>query len=379
MRHPVFVATMLFGGVLLASEGRSSETSSPSAARQLAEAVQLEIDAGLFPGAVVLVGTPEGVVYHEAFGFSQIEPVNVAMQRDSLFDMASITKVVTTSTACAMLVDEGKLDPDAPVTDYLQDHVGKGVEKISLRRLASHTSGFPEHPRLGERGQGAEMFAAMLSESPSWQCNSRYQYACRNAIILSTVVEQVSGQSFSDFCRERLFEPLNMVDTQFNRVEALDRAAASHSPTLGASSNIDVRAAGRAIGNAGLFSTARDLANFCEMMLGNGKWQGRRLLSNRVIADFTKLNQLPQFPGRGFLWEVDVDSIHRPTRLSAKAYGHSGYTGQSLWIDPVQKVYLVILTNRTAIPDHGSKKEQQYRARSRIGDMALAVLVSDSH
>lgn len=345
-----------------------------SATERIRLAVRKEIDAGLFPGAVVLVGTEQQVLFHDAFGLAQTKPRPIKMQKDTLFDMASVTKVVATSTACALLVADGKLDPDRHFTEYLPGHAGSGTEAITLRRLASHTSGYPEHPQLGRKARGEAMFAELLRESPSWDCNSRYQYACRNAIILSTIVEQVSGESFGSFCQRRIFNPLEMNDTQFNRVDDVGRAAASHSPTVGASSNIDVVSAGRAIGNAGMFSTAADLANFCQMMLSGGIWEKRRLLPESVVNDFTRRSQLPQFPGRGFLWEVEESSIHRPTLLSPRAYGHSGYTGQSVWVDPVKGIFILVLTNRTAIADHYAKKPEQYRARARIGDAALREL-----
>jgi CubicO group peptidase (beta-lactamase class C family) len=300
------------------------------------------------------------------------------MQKDTIFDVASVTKIVATATAAGICKDRGLLDPDAPMTKYLPDHQGKDADKISLRRLASHTSGFSENPRVSYAGKltGDAIFARMLKDNPKWPVNSHYEYACRNLIYLSTIVEKVTQRSFGEFCTKEIFEPLEMRDSVFNRVsaEVLPRVAATHDGDHAASHNPDTIDAGRAIGNAGLFTTAIDLSHFCEMMLGDGEWHGKRILTPETIADFTRNDQLSQFPGRGFIWEMDLQSLHRPARMSDKCYGHSGFTGISVWIDPVTRVYGVVLTNRNH-PKKISKLSktgiEQYRARGRIVDAAM--------
>jgi CubicO group peptidase (beta-lactamase class C family) len=365
----LLLLTCLFG----ANVGRAD------APAQIAAAVQEELDAKLFPGAVVLVGTPDKVLYHESFGLAQVTPAEVAMRKDTIFDVASVTKVVCTATAVGICKDRGLIDPDAPLTKYLPDHEGPDVDQINLRRLASHTSGFAENPRVSYGGKltGDAIFARMLKDRPTWPVDTHYQYACRNIIYLSTIVERVTKRSFGEFCEQEIFTPLEMTDSDFNRVEPSPRVAATHYAVLGENHNADGRDAGRAVGNAGLFTTAGDLSNFCQMMLGGGVWRGRRVLSAETIADFTRNNQRPEFPGRGFVWETDLESNHRPTRMSDAAYGHSGYTGISLWIDPEKRVYTVVLTNRTHPVNVGKatpKGIQQYVSRARIADAALTAL-----
>lgn len=325
------------------------------------------------PGAVVLIGTPKEVLFHEAVGLAQVAPTHVPMQRDSIFDVASVTKVVATATACAICVDRGLLDPDAPLTKYLPEHRGQGVEKISLRRLASHTSGFRESPRLFKSGNGDALFAAMLQESPQYEVNTHYEYACRNIILLSTVIQRVAKRSFGEFCQQEIFAPLGMNDSRFNTVPPSPRVVGTQYPQLGVSHNDDTRAAGRAIGNAGLFTTASDLARFCQMMLRGGTLDGNRILSPKVIAEFTKPNQLPQFRQHGFIW-MTGDEPHRPKRLSSQAYGHGGYTGQSMWIDPGKGVFSLVLSNRTHPKDLPGSKEKQYAKLGRIGDRVLQAV-----
>ncbi len=368
-------------------EDVAGPTISDAVREQVARAVTAEINARLFPGAVVLVGTPEGVIYHEAFAFAQVVPERVAMRRDSLFDVASVTKVVCTATAIGMLHDRGLVDPDAPLTKYLPDHTGKNVDRITLRHLAAHISGFPDAPRVsyGGRLKGDRIFERLLQDSPSWPVETKYQYACRNSIILSTIVERVSGRSFGEFCEAEIFRPLGMPDSRFNRIEPTVRVVATHHPVPGENHNADGRDAGRAIGNAGLFTSALDLSRFCEMMLNEGEWRGRRLLSAETIADFTTTRPHPDFPIRAFLWEIDPKSLHRPQRMSSRAYGHSGNTGISIWIDPDLRVYTIVMTNRhhpweTGLPlgvkepQSSLRSREQYKARGRIADAALTAL-----
>ncbi|MCL4200938.1 MAG: beta-lactamase family protein [Pirellulaceae bacterium] len=345
----------------------------------IAAAVNAEIAAGRFPGAVVMVGTRDQVLYHQAFGLAQIEPEKTPMRKDSIFDMASITKVVCTATAVGICKDRNLIDPDGMLLDYMPDHRGKGVEHISLRHLASHTSGFPDSPRVSRQSTilGLEIFRRMLQDDPSWPVDTRMHYACRNIILLSTIVEKVSGQPFGEFCQKEIFDPLEMREAWFNRIEPSPRVVGTHHPVLGESHNADSRDAGCAIGNAGLFTTARDLANFSEMMLGWGEWRGRRILARATIEDFIRPYRVPELAGRGFVWEVDPKSSHRPKRLGPRAYGHSGNTGTSIWIDPDLGVYVLVLTNRTHPVRHSKTSEQgrqEYLARGRIGDAALSAL-----
>ncbi len=351
---------------------RASTISSQT--EQIRQSVQKEIDGGLFPGSVVLVGRPEKVLYHEAFGHARVVPDKVEMRKDSIFGLASITKVVATGTAFGVCVDEGLLDFDTPIREALADLTGKGIEKITVQHLATHTSGF-SNAKYHERAQGEEMLELMLGASPRWAAGSRYEYSCLNMILLGRIVERATGKRLDVFCRERLFQPLGMHDTAFGPMEPSLRIVPSGSPGIGQIEDTQARVARRPVGNAGLFSTAADLARFCQMMLGGGQLGDVRILSERSHAWMTRNLLAAPLPARGFCWDMDLRTSHRPKRLSEKAYGHSGHTGQSIWIDPEKMVYVIVLTNR----DHpkmvgGARKVEQYRARGRIADAALEAL-----
>lgn len=330
---------------------------------------------GPIPGAVVLVGTSKEILFHEAVGYARIVPERVPMQKNSIFDVASVTKVVATATACGILVDRGQLDPDAPLTKYLPDHVGEGVDKITLRHLASHTSGFRANPRLSSQGKGPDLIKAMLTNSPQWQVGTRNEYACRNLIHLSTIVERVSGMPFGDFCTKEIFEPIGMTESKFNKVPVTDRVVAHHmgGNRLGVCHNQDTWAAKMPLGNAGLFTTPIDLSKFCQMMLNGGTLNGKRVLSRERIEDFTKTFTDPKLPAYGFVWSTRSKGSHRPSRLSDKAYGHAGYTGQAVWIDPGKDLFTLVMSNRT----HGAQitadneKDAEFRLPKPAGDLQM--------
>jgi len=340
----------------------------------VALAVQRELDAGLFPGAVVLVGKPGKVLYHQAFGDARIVPDKVKMATDHIFDLASVTKVVATGTAFGICVDQKLLRFDMPIRQALPQLSGAGIEPITTLQLATHTSGF-DNTKYHQRAQGEALFDLMLGVTPKWPPGSRYCYACQNVILLGRMVEQASGQRLDAFCQSRIFRPLGMRDTSFGPLPPSPRVVPSGSPEIGQIEDEQARLAGRPVGNAGLFSTAADLARFCEMLLGEGRLGEVRVLSPSSHRLMTHNLLAPPLPARGFCWELDASALHRPTRLSQDAYGHSGHTGQSIWIDPQQQVYLIVLTNR----NHprfvgGTRKDEQYRARARIGDAALLAL-----
>jgi CubicO group peptidase (beta-lactamase class C family) len=271
------------------------------------------------------------------------------------------------------------IDPDGRLLTYLPDHHGQGIEAITLRHLAAHVSGFPDSPRVsyGSTLKGDAIFRRLLMDSPKRPVNTQFEYSCRNLILLSTVVERVTEKAFGEFCQKEIFDVLEMKDARFNQAADLERAVATHHPVRGENHNADGRDAARAIGNAGLFCTARDLSHFCEMMLGWGEWRGKRILSRETIEEFIRPYPQPGLTGHAFTWEVSTESTHRPKRMQSRAYGHSGSTGISLWIDPDLQVYTLVLTNRTHPVRHAKDSEQgreEYRARSRIADASLSAL-----
>jgi CubicO group peptidase (beta-lactamase class C family) len=328
--------------------------------------VETGIEKGYFAGAVVLAGRQDQILLHEAFGNSQVLPKKIPMQKDAVFDLASVTKVVATTTACAVCIDEGLVDLDRPARQYLPGLNGEGAERVKVRQLGMHTSGF-DNKKFAPDVRGDAMLRAMQAASPHDPPGSRYQYSCPNFILLSLLVEDVTKQPFSAFCKDRIFGPLGMKDTRFGPVPAREQVVAMKGP-VGQISDAQARLAGKPVGNAGLFSTAADLARFCQMMLGEGELGHARVLSRSVVEEITH-EPSTSHVGRGFGWDLRPEG--RPRGLSNATYYHTGWTGQSMWIDPEQKLYVIVLTNRNHPKERPSLYDDAKRFRIRIAESAL--------
>ena len=344
-------------------------------------AVHKEIDAGLFPGVVVLVGKPGEVLFHEAYGHSYVVPKKIKMKKDDLFDLASITKVVATGTAVGVCIDEGRLKFDDLVKEKLAGMTGIGVDGMTIDQLGTHTSGFSNFAYF-RTTHGEAMLGLITKSSPVRKPGVAYQYSDTNAILLSLIVEEATEKSFGKFCEQKIFKPLGMKNTRFGPLKKSERIVPTSLDTkgtiaIGVINDEQARFAKRPVGNAGLFSNAADLAIFCEMMLGKGFHAGKkvRILSETTHAEFTKNRLQPPFPGRGFCWKMFKESSHKLNRMSATSYGHTGWTGQSIWLDPEKQLFVIVLTNRTHPKRiYGKVKTKQYRARKRIGDAVLDAL-----
>ena len=353
-------------GLVAHAEGPSARHATSDSVRKT---VETGIEKGYFAGAVVLAGRRDQILLHEAFGHAQVLPEKVPMGKDAVFDLASVTKVVATATACAICVDEGLVDLDRPVRQYLPGLVGEGAGGVTVRQLGMHTSGF-DNKKFTPKSRGDAMLRAMLAASPHDEPGSRYQYSCLNFILLSLLVEDVAGQPFSAFCQNRIFGPLGMEDTRFGPVPVSERVV-TMGCEVGQISDMQARLAGKAVGNAGLFSTAADLARFCRMMLGEGELGDIRIMSSSVVQ---KITQEPSTShvGRGFGWDLRPEG--RPRGLSDATYYHTGWTGQSMWIDPVRELYVIVLTNRNHPEERPSLYEDAKRFRIRIAEAVLGTL-----
>lgn len=347
----------------LADDGRAAGL------EQLAGVVEAGIEEGYCKGAVVLAGKPDEVLLHEAFGHARVEPEQVLMRKDSVFDLASVTKVAATATACAVCVDKGLVNLDRPLHEYLPETSGQGVERVTVRQLGAHTSGF-DNRKFSPKYRGDEMIQAMLAASPCREPGSRYEYSCLNFILLGLMVERVSGKSLAEFCRHCIFQPLGMNDTRFGPVPDSPRLVGNSVKEPGQISDGQARLAGRPVGNAGLFSTAADLARFCRMMLDGGRSGEVRVLSDAVITGTTRRSPAA-VSARGFGWDLEPEG--RPEGLSNATYYHTGWTGQSMWIDPGTKRYVIVLSNRDHPMSVGALYAGAKRFRARVAEAALAT------
>lgn len=327
-------------------------------------AAKEEINAGHLPGAVILVGHQGRVVYRKAFGQRCLEPQPQPMTVDTIFDIASLTKVVATTPAIMQLSDRGLLNLDDPVAKYWPEFANNGKTSLTLRQLLLHTSGLRVEvdPRAHWSDyQGALKAIAMdrLFRPPG----TKFRYSDVDFIVLGEIVQRVSGQPLDVYCTEHIFRPLKMRQTSFNPPENWRANIAPCDMENGRLrwGKVQDPAAyllGGVAGHSGVFSTADDLAVFAQMLLDGGESRGVRILSCQAVAAMTK----PQHNAGSLTWRGLGWDIHSPFSKDFNAsfpfgsFGHTGFTGTSIWIDPHSKTYLIILTNRLYPKGRGQVK-----------------------
>jgi CubicO group peptidase (beta-lactamase class C family) len=313
--------------------------------------VERGISAGGYPGASVVVGRRGAAVMQKGFGKLSWERGSALVSADkTIYDLASLTKVVGTTTALMVLYDEGKIHLDDPVSQYIPAFSGGAKDRVTLRMLLEHRSGLPAGRDLWRSARTPaeardEVIATPLGCEPG-RC---YEYSDLGADMLGFVVEAVSGQRLDTFLEERVFGPLGMTDTHFrpadslrSRIAPTEIAPPRGYPLQGEVHDENAYALGGVAGHAGLFSTAADLSIFAQMMLDGGEYDGQRIIADSTIALFTKRAAGTRALG----WDTCGGSGSCGQYLGEDAYGHTGFTGTSLWIDPQREMFVVLLTNR---------------------------------
>ena len=343
----------------------SSQTLREEQLVPIAELAKKEIQAGRIPGAVILIGNQGKVVYRQAFGLRARKPKKVPMTADTIFDIASLTKVIATSTAVAQLVEAGKLNLEDPVVKYWPEFKANGKEAITVRDLLTHYSGLRPDLDLKPNGSGYDTALRMVEEEkPILPPGASFIYSDINFIILGELVSRVSGKPLDLYCADHIFKPLGMEDTGFKPSPLLQPRIAPTQYQHGTRGKIlwgevhdpVARGMGGVAGHAGLFSTADDLAIFAQTILDGGSRKGVRILSPAMIRKMTTpQSPADKLPLRGLGWNIDS------SLASEASYGHKGFTGTGIWIDPVSNTYVIILTNR--VHPNGKGKVELLRAK----------------
>lgn len=332
-----------------------------------------------FGGAVSLVLRHGQVVLARTTGWAVREPEDQRspMAMDTIFDLASLTKVVATTPLILKLVAEGKINLDQPVGDILTEFGSDGAKaEVTIRRLMSHSAGMIAWRGVFMEGVGGEAYlASFAQDQPEMPPGEQVVYSCPGFITLGEVVRRVTGESLADLARQNVFEPLGMTDTMFTPpVELRDRIAATELGNVHETGMAETSPAGGwrdyllrgevhdgnawygfggIAGNAGLFGTAADLARYGQMWLNGGELDGVRILPPEIINEATREQTGLQAPNdrRSLGWQMaprpDEDLANHSGRgLSQRAFGHTGFTGTSLWMDPERDLIIVLLTNR---------------------------------
>jgi CubicO group peptidase (beta-lactamase class C family) len=304
------------------------------------------VDDGLISGGVVLVGNSRGVLSVSTLGRLGVKQGH-PLSEDNLFDIASLTKVVATAPAVMKLVDDRALSLSDPLSRWFPEFRGSRHADITVLDLLTHTSGLADlRPRRGQSLQAIIRKAAAERVSTG---RHHFNYADINFILLGELVRRVSGKPLDIYCREKIFLPLGMRETMFRPPENMDALIA---PTAGVAGGVvqdlTARRLGRVAGHAGLFSSARDLSRFARLMMGGGELDGRRYFSQSAILQMTSPRYIrADAVSRGLGWDISSRYSAPKSRLfSERSFGHTGYSGSSIWIDPQGDLFVILLTVR---------------------------------
>jgi len=391
-------------GVILLLAIPRLQAASPSAAHcrkprvdlerlsRIDDAVQRAIDHQDIPGAVVLVSIGDRTVLKKAYGLSQVVPAPAPMRTDLMFDMASVTKPVATATSIMILAERGLLRLTDRVSDYVpafsRFHKPDSslAEGARIWNLLTHTSGLPSYTDAQKAAAllgnpcTTDSLVALIARLPKLNPpGEAYHYSCLGFITLNDIIKQVSGQNVNDFARENIFKPLGMNHTTFVPDSSLlplcvPTEVVDGSPWRGVVHDPLARLQGGISGNAGLFSTADDLLRYCRMMLHGGTLDGVRILSPVTVERMTHLVDTPCKAARGYGWVIKAGQAwNGGDLLPDGGYGHTGYTGTSLWIDPTTRTIIIILSNRVHPKDDGEVDS----LRSAIANIVAGAILDD--
>jgi len=304
------------------------------------------------PGATIAVARRGRIVLLKGYGHTDWAKGAPRATDSTMYDLASLTKVVATTTAAMILEEEGKLDLDRTVASYLNEYDVPDKRTITVRMLLTHTSGIRSNFPLWTEAKGREQyFAGMVTFPLVREPGSAVEYTDWNMVLMQFIIERITGQTLDQFVQSHVFQPLGMRDTRYNPPDALK-------PRIAPTETEDFRggqvwavvhdetawALGGVSGNAGLFSSARDLAVFVQMLLNGGSYAGIRLLKPSTVARWTS-RQRPD-ASRALGWDTPSPQSSAGRFFSLRSFGHTGFTGTSIWADPERELFVVLLTNR---------------------------------
>jgi CubicO group peptidase (beta-lactamase class C family) len=365
--------------------GVGCKSSNPAAApalrrEKLAEmdaAIRSAIAAGQCPGGVLWV-EHGGASYHRAYGCRALVPTIEPMTGDTIFDTASLTKVIATTPAVMLLVERGQVKLDVPVQTYIPEFTGGGKEAITVRQLLTHTSGLRSGIETRSAWHGsATAIKIICGEHLQNPPGSAFHYSDLNFILLGELVQRRTGKQLQDFVAREIYSPLKMTETGYlPPTSKLARIAPTEvvdgRMLRGIVNDPTARQMGGVAGNAGVFTTAADLARFARMMLNQGELNGVRLFKPETVRLMTTVQTPASIEARrGLGWDIDSEySGPRGDFFSDESYGHTGWTGTSLWIDPVTLTFVIFLSNR----DHPDGRGNVVELRHQLGTLAAEAV-----
>ena len=368
---------------LLALATAATAQSSPATFEELDGVVQQGIRQGIYPGAVVVIGRRDSIVYARGYGHFTWKSTSPVPTPDStIWDIASITKVVGTASAAMRLVDSGRLSLDAPVSRYLPRFSGGAKDRVTVRMLLDHTSGLRSYAPLFKQARSREAAINVLYAEPVVRTPGESPvYSDLNAIVLGLVIESVAGMPLEQFVAREVFAPLAMDQTTYRPSPAAIRRTVPTAlwrghPIQGRVNDPNADVLGGAAGHAGIFSTGMDLARYAQAWLRNGVGPDGQWVTAATMRTFLQrgANSGPRLLG----WDTAEHDGKEPSvfgnLISDAGYGHTGFTGTEIWIDPARDLFLVFLTNRTFDPRPRDSQHALRRVRASLSDAAIRLV-----
>ncbi len=363
---------------LRASRDGDAAAFRPEGLAEVDEVVEQFVGSKAFPGAVLAVGK-DGVLSHlRAFGHLTYDSDSPETRPDTIYDLASLTKVIVTTTMAMILVDEGKLDLQKPVSAFLPGFRGGAKDKVTVWHLLTHSSGLDWWGPLYKELHGKEAYLQRIQAMDLvYEPGTKSLYSDLGAFLLGEIMERVAGEPLDTFARKRIFEPLGMRDTLFRPAAELRARVA---PTevdpwrgrllCGEVQDENAFALGGVAPHAGLFGTAPEIARFAQMLLNGGVYDHHRIVSQETVERFTRRAGVPD-SSRALGWDTPSAGSSSGSLFSSHSFGHTGFTGTSLWIDPERRLFLILLTNRV----HPTRENDGIRkARPAIADAVVRAL-----
>lgn len=333
-----------------------------------------------FPGAVIAVGRNNVLAFLQSYGYASLYPAKEKMTIDKVFDLASLTKVVCTTSMVMKAVEDGLIRLDDPISYFIPTFSGEKKDKVTIWHLLTHTSGLPPHVPLYSVLSSKEDVIDYISKLKlEYTPGTKVVYSDLGFILLGTIIEKTFDTTLDVISQEKIFIPLGMNDTMFNPKGKLkERAVTTEYCKLrkrflkGEVHDENSWFMGGVAGHAGLFSTAFDLSIFAQMLLNGGVYDNKRIFSKTTIEEFTRIQTGHLNKNRALGWTIKGRQCSCGDLMSSKAFGHTGFTGTSIWIDPTYNMFIILLTNRV----HPTRENECIlRARPLIHNYIMSTII----
>ncbi|NQU63097.1 MAG: serine hydrolase [SAR324 cluster bacterium] len=340
------------------------ELTHPDAEQLIAAMAKDAINKGTFPGIEILCGSGDRILFHKSYGRMDGQPDSPTLQVGSLFDLASLTKPLATAAAIAHLADCGLIQMEDPVSRFINEFGATEKANITISQLLTHTAGFPDwaalyEPEFDKKNAWNKLIRTPLVYKPG----SAVRYSCLGYIILAEIVRRISQTTLAEYCRSRIYAPLGLDNLLFNPDPELQNIVPTAYCPLrkkwlrGIVHDENSFAFEGEGGNAGLFGTAGAINTYCRMLLSSGRLRAKPIFSTAAVAGFLKNQNKPSLPPRSYGWDINSGKevyMSCGSQMPTGSIGHLGFTGTSIWMDPVSKIMIILLSNRVNLAREGN-------------------------